>query len=560
MISRMLPRLGSMVLLLAFSGLLITTTIAAPPTGDSYYEKILREIQIEPDAAGLRAYLRSLHPDAAQRRRAAQLIRDLGSRESFAKREAAMAQLLVLPVQPAEALVAGSKGSDPEIRWRAKQILASGKVEADRVLYAALRTIRDKKLAGLVAEILRVIPLCDKRHLLHAAGEALRAATRPEDVKPLRRAIHDDNVEVRIASIAALARAWGEKAAGELGELLKDANDRVKLAAATALGNSGDRRCLAALVEILSSDEIGARARGASALRYLTGQQFRFTAYDTLEKRKTAIGNWSAWVKTHGGKAKLRFPLKDQIPVELGRTLISLYYQNRVVELDEQGEEVLNIPGTRYSGPWGATRLANGNLLVNWFSSQAVVEYDAKGKRELWKWDFSGDTSGLRYSWSAARLANGNTLVACNGAVVEVDRSGKIVWRVNIVGYLSDAIRLENGNTLISLMQINGRVVEVDRDGKVVWQITDLRQPYRLQRLPDGNTLVTEKGRNRVVEYDPAGKRIVWSRGGFISPDGAQRLSNGNTLVSDQQAIYEVDPSGKVVWKKSYGKSIAVRY
>jgi hypothetical protein len=101
------------------AGLLFVTCLGGVPwagggqksqsTVGSYYEQTLREKQIEPTATGLMQYFRSLHPDEAQRKRAAQLIRDMGSTESFAKREAAMAQLLVLPRPPSPSIPASLK-------------------------------------------------------------------------------------------------------------------------------------------------------------------------------------------------------------------------------------------------------------------------------------------------------------------------------------------------------------------------------------------------------------------------------------------------------------------
>ena len=69
----------------------------------SHYEQILRDKRIEPTATGLLRCFRALHPDEAYRRRVAQLVEDLVSTESFAKREAAMAQLVNLPRPPREA-------------------------------------------------------------------------------------------------------------------------------------------------------------------------------------------------------------------------------------------------------------------------------------------------------------------------------------------------------------------------------------------------------------------------------------------------------------------------
>ncbi len=110
----------------------------------SYYEKTLIGKNIKTDSEGLNRYLSSLHPSEKQRQRAMRLIKALGATDSFAKREDAMAKLLVLPVLPNEELIASSNGSDPEIRWRAKKILELGKPESKRVLYAAFKAIEEK--------------------------------------------------------------------------------------------------------------------------------------------------------------------------------------------------------------------------------------------------------------------------------------------------------------------------------------------------------------------------------------------------------------------------------
>ncbi len=129
----------------------------------SYYEKTLAEKNIKTDSDGLNEYLSGLHPNEQQQQRAMQLIEALGTTDSFAKREDAMAKLLVLPILPNEELIAAASGNDPEIRWRARTILKLGKPESDRVLYAAFKTIDENTLAGVAAELIRAIPLCDKK-------------------------------------------------------------------------------------------------------------------------------------------------------------------------------------------------------------------------------------------------------------------------------------------------------------------------------------------------------------------------------------------------------------
>ena len=84
-------------------------------------------LSIEPTGEGLDKYLRELHPGKEQRERAEKLIGELGTPDSYQKREAATKGLLLMPTLPTELLVSATKGDDPEVRWRAKHVLAVGK-------------------------------------------------------------------------------------------------------------------------------------------------------------------------------------------------------------------------------------------------------------------------------------------------------------------------------------------------------------------------------------------------------------------------------------------------
>jgi hypothetical protein len=73
--------------------------------------------------------------------------------------------------------------------------------------------------------------------------------------------------------------------------------------------------------------------------------------------------------------------------------------------------------------------------------------------------------------------------------------------------------------------------------------------PCHAVRLANGNTLVTLTQARKVVEYDPTGKTIVWQStpASLIGPFAAQRLPNGNTLVADQTGLREIDTAGKQI-------------
>jgi len=511
----------------------------------SYYEKTLTEKNIKTDSAGLNEYLSGLHPNERQKKRAMQLIKALGTTDSFATREDAMAKLLVLPVLPNEELIAASKGSDPEIRWRAKKILQLGKPESDRVLYAAFKTIEELSLAGVTTELIRAIPLCDKTHLRYAARQALMASARPDDAALLRAELKNENIEVRIGVSAALGKSLKAKASDDLNKLLDDPDDQVKLAAARALADFGDRASLRSLRELLSSEDKLVQTSSALALRGLTGKRFGFSAHDNLEKRNEAIAKWESWIEDEGKTAKLSFPLRPfgaGVSHLGGNTLLAFGGRNKVAEYDPTGKEVWSFATSQNA--WSAEKLANGNVLIAVHGQQQVIEVDRQGNVV---WQFQSN-----FPLNAKQLVDGNYLIAdWNGnRAVEIDSEKKVIWQFKTQSYCGDVHRLENGNTLLSEYQ--GNVKEVTPDGKVVWQYP-ATNCYGIQPLPSGNVIVTSIN-GQVVEVT-RDKQVVWE---FTEPGAvdAFRLPNGNTLITGNSRFIEVTPDKQIVWTKtgcSYG-------
>jgi hypothetical protein len=92
-------------------------------------------------------------------------------------------------------------------------------------------------------------------------------------------------------------------------------------------------------------------------------------------------------------------------------------------------------------------------------------------------------------------------------------------------------------------------VIEMDSSGRIVWEArTAGHAPVHAVRLENGNTLVTLGRARQVVEYDPTGQSIVWrAQLPLLFPVAAQRLASGNTLIADQTGLREIDPTGKQV-------------
>ena len=220
--------------------------------------------------------------------------------------------------------------------------------------------------------------------------------------------------------------------------------------------------------------------------------------------------------------------------------------------MGEQGEVIWNSgrPGAR-----DGYVLENGHVLICW--ADEVREYDTDKKIIF---NFSRSVSENELG-TAVRLANGNTMITESGRsprLVETDASGKVLVSVplqpesdNIHMQTRMARKLPNGNYLVPHL-LAFAVKEYQPDGTVVNTFkTDLPElggraaenwPFTAIRLKNGNTLVTLTHGNKVVEMDAAGK-VVWKLSNsdfpeqpFVDPCGGQRLPNGNTMIASYGA------------------------
>jgi hypothetical protein len=524
--------------------MLVLASVASANTGKlaaqqlSPYAKTLADKGIEPEAEGISAYLVQLHPTPELRANSLALIKQLGD-GSFAQREEAMQKLLILPVLDTEALAAATDDGDPEVRWRARKILQVGRPETERMLYAAFKTIEERKLHGTLEALIAAIPLCEKPTLRQQAQIALVAAARRDDAPLLTKALASENAHVRAGAAAALGEALGAEADATLLPLTTDEQPAVRLAVARAMANYGERRALDLLIDLLAADEVEVRTHASSALSSLTKKFHGYAAYDLPEKRKESIDRWRQWLATEGKTAELHFPLKPfgyGVSFLNGNTLLAHGNRNLVVELDPEGKEVWKYT---IAGAWSAEKMANGNVLIASNSQSKVVEVDRDGK-VVWEY-------GTPNPLNAKPLPNGNVLIAgfTQRKVLEVDREKKIVWSHEAGQYVSDCHRLENGNTLISCM--NGPVRELTPEGKTVWEYSGAPQAYGCQPLENGNVLIASL-QGTVVEVNRA-KEVVWEHK-EQNPCDVFRLPNGNTLITGAQKFVEVTPDKRVVWER----------
>jgi outer membrane protein assembly factor BamB len=185
------------------------------------------------------------------------------------------------------------------------------------------------------------------------------------------------------------------------------------------------------------------------------------------------------------------------------RILVAEYHGNRVTERDSTGKVLWE---KEIAGPLMAQRLPNGHTFVA--TDSELVEFD-RADKEVFRIQRSGDKI-----MKALKLPTGE--IACltsDARILRLDTAGKEVHAFSIslgTRLFGGRIHmLPNGRVLVPHNNEN-KVVEYDAGGKQVWEVS-VEQPVAAVRLPNGNTLVTSMLPQRgAVEFDPAGEE-KWS-------------------------------------------------
>ncbi len=501
---------------------------------------------------------------------AADLAKSNG-RVAAAVQVAQLMQRIDLPSRsPRDALklLAGAGGIIPGLsQQERRQVSQAGSIQV--VLSRTFETIAQKKIKGLTPGLLAAMAVWPDDARSTVAMRALVATSSAEDVRLIEKAIDSPSVPLQVAAIGALARIVGDRSHDRIAALLGAKDERVRIAAARAIGDGGDRRCLPALIGLLDSERFETRLLAIRMLRGLTGEKHNFLAHAAGEERKVAVARWGQWLAASAKTVKLVFPIK-LAPYTIGRILITEAGYGRAIELGPGGVVKWTSPPVR--GALACEGLPNGHRLISSSSERAVYEFDAAGK-PVWKTQAALSIVPR----IVQRLENGNTLVAGEiqgnpkrSKILEIGRDGKPIdsREISLPERIADARRLPQGTTLLALSS-PGLVVELDASGMPIAStlIKNLNDPRSARRLANGNTLVCVhtitaaknadiRGRRvavrvgQVIEFDKNGE-VVWAkRDGLSEVRDAQRLDSGNTLILDREQIREFDLTGTEVWSK----------
>ncbi len=260
---------------------------------------------------------------------------------------------------------------------------------------------------------------------------------------------------------------------------------------------------------------------------------------------------------------------KDSLPTQIRHSYLVLGAKTAIIGEDE------NIQWEYKGGSRDGFVLPNGNVLIAWADH---VEEVTRDKQAVFSYKKSPDNGEIS---TAQRLYNGNTLITELGSrprLLEVNPQGTITTEValqpetaNVHMQTRMARQLKNGNYLVPHLMAFA-VKEYSPEGKIVHTLkTDLDElggrkdenwPFTAIRLDNGNTLVSLTHGNKVVEMNLRGE-VVWKAdnqhvgGLFKDPCGSQRLANGNTVIGSHAAnqgvsMVELTPDRKIVWTSNH--------
>lgn len=213
--------------------------------------------------------------------------------------------------------------------------------------------------------------------------------------------------------------------------------------------------------------------------------------------------------------------------------------------------------------------LSNGNIL---FSRQFGASEITPDKKIVWNYDGPPGTE-IHTTWPIDKnrvliMQNGNPAKALviNKATNEIEKELALSTRVptGTHGQFRHIRMTPAGTFLVAHMDL-GKVVEYSQDGKELWSV-EAPSAWAAVRLKNGNTLISVNQRGWVREVNPRGE-TVWEIDKDDLPgitlytvQEVSRLANGNTLINNWAGsapmadwpktaqLIEVTPDKKVVW------------
>lgn len=487
--------------------------------------------------------------DPSEKGKVAELVKKLGD-GNYRVRERASNDLVSMGAKVLADVRAATRDPDGERARRAEDCVTrinSG--DSKRVPVGTARLAALRRPEGATEAMLGYLPFADDDDgMVAEVKSALTTLALDRNSAPdpaLIKALGDPEPIRRAAAAEALAKGGGIGVRADVKRLLKDSDLSVRQAAAAALTVAGEKDAVPVLIDLLAELPSTQAWPTQDLLHQLAGDKAPAVAPgERPEERKKYRDAWAAWWKENAAATNLAKLTTS--PGYLGYTILVEVGNNsvgRVTEVGRDGKVRWQVTNLRY--PVDAFVLPGERVLITEWDGNRVAEWDFRGNL-VWKQE------GLNgRATNAQRLPNGNTFICTTNELLEVDRTGKQVYRVNVPQGLTAGYRWPNGDLIC--LRNDGQVVRYDTAGKELGKFQSNRDTSwtsGIDMVRNGNVLITQPSPNqKVVEYTPDGKVVKeWNTPNVTT---ATRLTNGNILAAshNDMRVVEYDATGKKVWE-----------
>ena len=250
-------------------------------------------------------------------------------------------------------------------------------------------------------------------------------------------------------------------------------------------------------------------------------------------------------------QAEMNFKLRSKedsnaepLPISktIGKTGYNLLFcdngKDSIYQLSKSGEITWSYPAPNCQDIW---ELSNRNILFTYHHGEkgrgGVTEI-TKDKVMIFNYETDGEVH------TCQRLENGNTLIGINNSasLIEVDRHGNILKAIRLKtntkwhSAIRMARKLSNGNYLVC-QEGDHIVAEYSVNGKLLKTFLSPGKCFEAIRLKNGNTLVSDGSACSIRELSNKGK-VVWQISKNDFPElkmnwlaGIEILPNGNIIA-----------------------------
>jgi HEAT repeat protein len=469
------------------------------------------------------------------------LIDKLGD-DSFEVRQQAENQIKALGTRILPLLKQALKNPDLEVRTRAKKLVEA--IERDKIAPLSpvtARLIALHKPKGAAKVILAYLPSAEDDGLVEELQKALNVVAFVDGKADpaILEALSDASAVRRSAAGQALCTGPLADHLPAIRRLLQDSDARVRLQVALALASAREPEAIPVLIRLIGELPGELASPAEDYLLKLARETAPKELPDGDDNRKKRSELWAKWYEAN--KSGLVMVDRNALVLKeryLGYTLLVQPSNSQISELDRDGKIRWTLGGL--ANPWDVQFLPGNRLLITEAGGQRITERNLKGEI-LWQVVVPGQPI------SAERLANGHTFVVCRHLLLQYDRTGREVFKLERPHDIMSARRLPSGQIVV--ITSNRQLLRLDRAGRELKNVTLPQVMYNQNEILDnGNVIIPLGWNNAIVEYNPEGKE-VW-RASLPQPMHGSRLPNGNTLIASQNwpyRIYEVTRKGEKV-------------